>query len=212
MTSDMSETVKTLEDVYARWSKDTFDMMSKGMSMYTRMSKAWMDVTAGASGEKPEDMLKKWAEVFNRAYSDLFQLYTQPFKMFGTGRESGKDAWEEAVIRWQKMFTFIAPGPAPSGAPDFVNFSKDWFEGYSQICQSWLDSLQKMGDACKSPIGESDKPEAAMGDFIAISDRFMNEWSSFVSEQAKSLFALQQSPLYTEKKETKKSKKEGAQE
>ena len=209
MASDMSDNMKPVADFYARWSKDSFDMMSKGMAMYNKMSKSWMDVTEGSSGEKPDDMLKKWTEAFSGSYNDLFEMYTQPFKMFGAGQVPGKEAWEDAFAGWQKMFTAAPAGSVPTAAPaEFVNFSKNWFEGYSKVCQTWLESMQKMGDACKSAIGEGEKPGAAMSDVSEISDRFMKEWSAFVSEQAQSFFALWKSRLPAEKKEPKKTKKE----
>jgi len=209
MASDMSDNMKPVADYYARWSKDSLDMMSKGMAMYNKMSKAWMDVTEGLSREKPDDMLKKWTEAFSGSYNELFEMYTQPFKRFGTGQVPGKEAWEEAFAKWQKTFSAAPAGSAPSAGPEeFVNFSKNWFEGYSKVWQTWLESMQKMGDACKSAVAEGEKPGAAMSDVSEISDRFMKEWSSFVSEQAQSFFALWKSRLPAEKKESKKAKKE----
>jgi len=209
MASDMSDNMKPVADFYARWSKDSFDMMSKGMAMYNKMSKSWMDVTEGSSGEKPDDMLKKWTEAFSGSYNDLFEMYTQPFKMFGAGQVPGKEAWEDAFARWQKMFTAAPAGSVPTAAPDeFVNFSKNWFEGYTKVWQTWLESMQKMGDACKSSMGEGEKPGAAMSEVSEISDRFMKEWSAFVTEQAKSFLSLWKSRLPAEPKEPKKAKKE----
>jgi hypothetical protein len=136
-------------------------------------------------------------------------MYTQPFKKYGAGQAPGKEAWEEAFAKWQKMFTSMPTGSAPTAAPDeFVNFSKNWFEGYAKVWQTWLESVQKMGDACKTAAVEGEKPGAAMSDVSEISDRFMKEWSAFVSEQAQSFFALWKSRLPAEKKEPKKAKKE----
>jgi hypothetical protein len=209
MASAMPDNVKPVADFYARWAKDSFDMMSRGMATYNKMSKAWMDVAEGSSGEKPDDMLKKWAEAFSGSYHDLFGMYTQPFKMSGAGQLPGKEAWEDAFARWQKMYTAAPAGSAPTAAPDeFVNFSKNWFEGYSKVWQNWMESMQKMGDACKSAVVEGEKSGAAMSDVSEISDRFMKEWSAFVSEQAQSFFALWKSRLPAEKKEPKKAKKE----
>ncbi len=209
MASDMSDNVKPVAELYARWSKDSFDMMSKGMAMYNKMSKAWTDVSEGTPREKPDDMLKKWTEAFSGTYNDLFEMYTQPFKMFGAGQVPGKETWEDAFARWQKMFTAAPAGSAPTVATDeFVNFSKNWFEGYSKVWQTWLESMQKMGDACKSGMGEGERPGSAMSDVSEISDRFLKEWSAFVTEQAQSFFALWKSRLPAENKEPKKAKKE----
>lgn len=209
MASDMSDNMKPAADFYTRWSKDSLDMLSKGMTMYNKMSKGWMDVAEGSSGEKPDDMLKKWGDAFSGSYNDLFEMYMQPFKKFGAGQAPGKEAWEEAFAKWQKMFTSMPAGSAPTAAPDeFVNFSKNWFQGYAKVWQTWLESVQKMGDACKTAVGEGEKPGAAMSDVSEISDRFMKEWSAFVSEQAQSFFALWKSRLPSEKKEPKKARKE----
>jgi len=209
MANDASDNMKPMADFYTRWSRDSLDMLSKGMTMYNKMSKAWVDVAEGSSREKPDDILKKWAESFSGAYSDLFEMYTQPFKAFGAGQVPGKETWEDAFAQWQKMFASAPAGASPSAAPDeFVNFSKSWFEGYSKICQSWVESMQKMGDLCKSAAGEGEQPGAAMSGVSEISDRFMKEWSVFVSEQGKSFLSLWRSRLPLEKKEPKKGKKE----
>ncbi len=209
MASEMSEQMKPLADYYAKWSRDSLEMMSKGMAMYNKMSKAWLDVGGESSGEKPDDPLKKWTEAFSGSYNDLFEMYTQPFKMMAPGQVPGKEAWEEAFAKWQKMFTVAPTGEAAgSAAEEFTNFSKGWFEGYSKICQSWVESLQKMGDACKSAVAEGEKPESAMTSFSEISDRFMKEWSAFVTEQAQSFLSIWKSRLPAEKKETKKARKE----
>ena len=181
MASDMSDNMKPVADFYTRWSKDSLDMLSKGMTMYNKMSRGWMDVAEGSSGEKPDDMLKKWGDAFSGSYNDLFEMYMQPFKKFGGGQAPGKEAWEDAFAKWQKMFTSMPAGSAPTAAPEeFVNFSKNWFEGYAKVWQTWLESMQKMSDACKTSVGEAEKPGAAMSDVSEISDRFMKEWSAFV--------------------------------
>jgi hypothetical protein len=210
MASDPTETMKPVMDYYAHWSKDSFDMISKGMSIYNKMSAAWMDVAEGSPKEKADDMLKKWGEAFSGAYNDLFEMYTNPLRMFGTSPAPGKEAWENAFAGWQKMFSAASPGSAPpaAAADDFMNFSKSWFEGYSKIIQSWVDSMQKMGEACKSTLGEGEKPESAMNVCTEISDQFLKDWSAFVSEQGQSFMALWRSRLPAEKKEPKKGKKE----
>lgn len=210
MASEMADPMKPLNDFYAKWSKDSLDMMSKGMTMYNRMSRAWTEVGEGSAAEKPDDMLKKWTEAFSGSYNELFEMYTQPFKMFGMGGQpSGKEAWEDAFAKWQKMFTSMPSGSAPAGGDEFMNFSKNWFEGYSKIWQSWVESMQKMGEACKSAVSEGEKPDTAMGAFTEISDRFMQQWSSFVTEQAQAFFTLWRSRLPAEKKEpARKAKKE----
>jgi len=210
MASEMADQMKPLTDFYAKWSKDSLDMMSKGMAMYNRMSRAWTEVGEGSAAEKPEDMLKKWTEAFSGSYNELFEMYAQPFKMFGMGGQTpGKEAWEEAFAKWQKMFTAMPSGPAPAAGDEFMNFSKNWFEGYSKIWQTWMESMQRMGEACKSAVSEGEKPDAAMGAFTEISDRFMQQWSAFVTEQAQAFFTLWRSRLPSEKKEpAKKAKKE----
>jgi hypothetical protein len=208
MASDVSEKMKPVMDFYARWSKDSFDMISKAMAMYNKMSATWVDVAEGSSKEKTDDPLKKWGEAFGGAYNELFEMYTNPLKMFGTSPAPGKEAWENAFAGWQKMFSATPAGSAPpADAADFMDFSKSWFEGYSKICQSWIASMQKMGEVCKSSMGEGQKPESAMNVCTEISDRFLNEWSTFVSEQGKSFLALWRSRLPLEK-EPKKGKKE----
>ncbi len=210
MASDAPETMKPVMDHYARWSKDSFDMISKGMSMYNKMSAAWIDVAEGSPKEKADDMLKKWGEALSGAYNELFEMYTHPLKMFGTSPAPGKEAWENAFAGWQKMFSSAAVGSAPpaADADNFMNFSKSWFEGYSKIVQSWVGSMQKMGEACKSTLGEGEKPESAMNVCTSISDQFLKDWSAFVSEQGQSFMALWKSRLPVEKQEQKKGKKE----
>lgn len=209
MASEMADQMKPLTDFYAKWSKDSLDMMSKGMTMYNRMSRAWTEVGEGSAAEKPDDMLKKWTEAFSGSYNDLYEMYTQPFKMFGTaGRPAGKEVWEDAFAKWQKMFTAMPTASAPAADDEFMNFSRNWFEGYTKICQSWVESMQKMGEACKSAVAEGEKPDSAMGAFSEISDAFVQQWSSFVTEQAQAFFALWRSRLPVEKKESKKAKKE----
>lgn len=210
MASDVSEKMKPVMDFYARWSKDSFDMISKGMAMYNNISSVWMNAAESSSNEKADDPLKKWGGAFSKAYNELFEMYAHPLKMFGTSTAPGKEAWENAFTGWQKMFspTTAAGSAPPAAAGDFMNFSKSWFEGYSKICQSWIDSMQKMGEVCKSAMGEGEKPESAMNVCTEISDRFLAEWSAFVSEQGKSFLALWKSSLPQEKKEPKKTKKE----
>jgi hypothetical protein len=210
MASDVSETVSPVMDYYAHWSKDSFDMISKAMSMYNKMSAAWMDVAEGSPREKADDMLKKWGEAFSGAYNELFEMYTHPLRMFGTSAAPGKEAWENVFAGWQKMFsaTPAGAGPPAADAGDFMNFSKNWFEGYSKISQSWIDSMQKMGETCKSAMGEGEKSESALNVCTEISDRFLKEWSAFVSEQGQSFMALWKSRLPVEKKEPKRTKRD----
>ena len=209
MASEMADQMKPLTDFYAKWSKDSLEMMTKGMAMYNRMSRAWTEVGEGSSAEKPEDLLKKWTEAFGGSYNDLFEMYTQPFKMFGMGGQApGKEAWEDAFAQWQKMFTAMPSGSAPAAGDEFMQFSKSWFEGYSKVCRAWVDSMQKMGETCRSAMTEGDKPDSAMGSLSEISETFMKEWSSFVTEQAQAFFSLWRSRLPAEKKEPKKPKKE----
>ena len=209
MASEKADRMKPLTDFYAKWSKDSLEMMTKGMAMYNRMSRAWMEVGEGSTADKPDDVLKKWTEAFGGSYNELFEMYTQPLKMFGMGGQvPTKEAWENAFSQWQKMFATMPSGSAPSAGDEFVNFSKSWFEGYSKVCQAWVDSMQRMGEACKSAVAEGDKPESAMGALSEISERFMKEWSSFVTEQAQAFFSLWRSRLPAEKKEPKRAKKE----
>jgi hypothetical protein len=208
MASDVSEKMKPVMDFYARWSKDSFDMISKGMAMYNKMGATWVDVAEGSSKERADDPLKKWGDAFSGAYNELFEMYTNPLKMFGTSPAPGREAWENAFAGWQKMFSSAQSGSTPPAASDdFMNFSKSWFEGYSGICQSWIASMQKMGEVCKSAMGEGEKPESAMNACTEISDRFLQQWSAFVSEQGKSFLALWKSRLPLEQ-EQKKGKKE----
>ena len=209
MAKDVSEAIKPVMDYYVRWSKESFDMISKGMAMYNYISTAWMKTVENPAGEKPEEPLKKWGETFSKAYNELFEMYTQPFKLFGTGSAPGKEVWENAFAGWQKMFSAIPEGAAPLSADDdFMQFSKGWFEGYSKICQSWLNSMQKMGEVCSSAVKQGEKPESAMNACTEMSDRFLSEWSAFVTEQGKSFLALWKSRLPQEKVEPKKAKKE----
>lgn len=205
MAKDVSEAIKPVMDYYVRWSKDSFDMISKGMTMYNYFSAAWMKASEGASDAKAEDPLKKWGEAFGRAYNEFFEIYTQPFKLFGAGSAPGKEAWENAFAGWRKMFTAASEGSVPLSADDdFMKFSKGWFEGYSRICQSWIDSMQKMGEVCQSAMKEGEKPESAMNACTEMSDRFLSQWSAFVTEQGKSFLALWRSHLPQEKAEPKK--------
>ena len=113
MASDVSEKMKPVMDFYARWSKDSFDMISKGMAMYNKMSATWMDVAEGSPKEKADDPLQKWGEAFSGAYNELFEMYTHPLKMFGTSPAPGKEVWENAFAGWQKMFSATPAASAP---------------------------------------------------------------------------------------------------
>ncbi len=209
MAKDVSEAIKPVMDYYVRWSKDSFDMISKGMAMYNNISAAWTKTAEGGSAERAEDPLIHWGEAFSKAYNELFEMYTYPLKMFGAVPAPGKEAWENAFAGWKKMFSTAPEGTAPLAADDdFMNFSKGWFEGYSKICQSWISSMQKMGEVCSSAMKEGQKPESAMETCTEMSDRFLSEWSAFVSEQGKSFIALWKSRLPQEKAEPKKTKKE----
>ncbi len=209
MASDVTETMKPVMDFYARWSKDSFDMISQAMSMYNKMGTAWIDVSEGSPQGRADETQKNWGEAFSGATNELFEMYTQPLKMFGSGPAPGKEAWENAFAGWQKLFSATPAGSAPPAVSgDFLDVSKSWFEGYSRICQSWIASMQKMGEACKSAMGEGEQPASAMSACTAISDQFMKEWSVFVSEQGKSFLALWKSRMPQEPKETRKGKKE----
>lgn len=212
MAKDVSEAIQPVMDYYVRWSKESFDMISKGMAMYGNISSAWMKAAEGHAGEKTEDPLKKWGEAFSKAYNELFEMYTQPLKMLGTGTGSslpGKEAWESAFAGWKKMFAGVPERGTPLAADDdFMKFSKGWFDGYSRICQSWLNSMQKMGEVCSSALKEGEKPESAMNACTEMSDRFLSEWSTFVTEQGKAFLSLWKSSLPKEKEEPKKAKKE----
>ena len=209
MAKDVSEAIKPVMDYYVRWSKDSFDMISKGMAMYNNISATWMKATEGASGGKTDDPLKNWGDAFGKAYNELFEMYTQPFKMFGTGSAPGKETWENAFAGWKKMFSSATEAPAPLAADDeFMNFSRGWFEGYSKICQSWMNSMQNMGEVCTSAMKEGQKPESAMEVCTEMSDRFLSEWTAFVTEQGKSFLALWKARLPQEMMEPKKAKKE----
>ncbi|HNU85200.1 MAG: hypothetical protein QM256_08915 [Pseudomonadota bacterium] len=208
MASEMADQMKPLTEFYAKWSKDALEMMSKGLGMYDKMIRAWTEVGGQAQAEQPEDTIKKWADAFGGSYKDLFEMYTQPFKMFGAAGEiPGKEAWQDAFSKWQKMFTAMPSGSTPTSGDEFMNFSKHWFEGYSKVWQAWMESMQTMGEACKAAVSEGENPDAAMGAFTEISDKFMQQWAAFVTDQAQAFFSLWRSRLPDEKTEPKRPKK-----
>ncbi len=193
-------------DLFARWPKEGFDMMSKGLDMYGTMTKAWMDMAETSGKEKPEEVMKKWSDSFGGIYKGLFEMFTQPFKMYGFPPAFDKAPWEEAFRNWQQSFSSMPIGAIPSfqGIDEFVKFSRGWQESYMKVYTSWMDSLEKMAEAYRSGKEKGEEADKIMKVCLDSTETFVDEWSRFVSGQTRSYFQLWKSLYGKEKAAPKK--------
>jgi hypothetical protein len=193
-------------DLFARWPKEGFDMMSKGLDMYGKMTKAWMDMAETSGKEKPEDIMKKWSDSFGGMYKDLSEMYTQPFKMFGFPPAFDRAPWEEAFKTWQQSFSSMPMGAVPpfQGIDEFVKFSRGWQESYMKVYSSWIDSLEKMAEAYRTGKEKGEEADKIMKVCLDSTEAFVDEWSRFLSGQTRSYFQLWKSLFGKEKAAPKK--------
>ncbi len=194
-------------DFFSRWPKEGFEMMSKGLEMYGKMSKAWMDMAESSSKDKPEEVMKKWSDSFGGIYKDLFDMFTQPFKMFGFPPAFDKAPWEEAFRTWQQSFSSMPVGTIPpmQGIDEFVKFTRGWQESYAKVYTVWLDNLEKMAEAYRSVKEKGEEPDKLMKVCLDSTETFFDEWSKFVSGQTRAYFQLWKSLYGKEKTSTKKA-------
>lgn len=194
-------------DFFARWPKEGFDMMSKGLDMYGKMNKAWMEMAESSSREKPEDMMKKWSDSFGGIHKDLFEMFTQPFKMFGFPPAFDKAPWEEAFRTWQQSFSTMPVGTVPpmQGIDEFVKFTRGWQESYAKVYSAWLDNLEKMAEAYRAVKDRGEEPDKIMKVCLDSTETFMEEWSKFVAGQTRAYFQMWKSLYGKEKAAPKKA-------
>jgi hypothetical protein len=151
MAFSMFDGKEPYADFCARWSRESFGMMSGGLDMFNSMNRAWLEM-----GENP----------------------------------------------------FSAPPTTPDA---FMNFSKGWLEGYTRMYRTWMESVQKIEDTCKSGVRGKDQPEQILKACGEISQQFSNDWLSFVSGQSRSFMNLREACLSAGKTEPAKAKKDFAQ-
>jgi hypothetical protein len=147
------------------------------------------------------------------------------FNMF-----EGKEPYGEFYSRWSKesfgmmsggldMFNRMNrawlemaenPFSAPPTTPDaFLNFSKGWLEGYARMYRTWMESVQKIGETCKYGVREKDQPEHVLKACGEISQKFANDWLSFVSDQSRSFMNLREACSAMDNAEPAKGKANG---
>jgi hypothetical protein len=140
-------------------------------------------------------------------YAEYYSRWSK--ESFGM-MSGGLDMYNRMNRAWLEMAE--NPFSVPPTTPDaFLSFSKGWLEGYSRMYRTWMDSVQKIGETCKSGVREKDQPEQILKACGEISQQFANQWLSFVSEQSRSFMNLREACLPTEKTEPAKGKKDIAQ-
>lgn len=120
----------------------------------------------------------------------------------------GLDTFKQMNRAWLEM------GENPSSAtplsPEaFLNFSKNWLEGYSRMYRTWMESVQTIGEACRAVGRESNPPERILKTCGEVSQRFASEWLSFVSDQSRSFMNLREACFSAGKPDAPKGKRDG---
>lgn len=140
-------------------------------------------------------------------YADVCERWSK--ESFGM-MSGGLDMFNSMNRAWLEMAE--NPFSAPPTTPDaFLDFSKGWLEGYSRMYRTWMESVQKIGETCKSGAREKDQPEQILKACGEISQQFANDWLSFVSGQSRSFMNLREACLSAEKTEPAKEKKDFVQ-
>jgi hypothetical protein len=135
-------------------------------------------------------------------YADFYSRWSK--ESFGM-MSGGLDMFNRMNRAWLEMAE--NPFTAPSTTPDaFLNFSKGWLEGYARMYRTWMESVQKIGETCKSAGGEKDRPDQVLKDCGAISQQFANDWLSFVANQSRSFMNLREACSPAEKPEPRQGK------
>jgi hypothetical protein len=134
-------------------------------------------------------------------YGEFYSRWSK--ESFGM-MSGGLDMFNRMNRAWLEMAE--NPFSAPPATPDaFLNFSKGWLEGYARMYRTWMESVQRIGETCKSGVGKKDQPEQTLKACGEISQQFANQWLSFVSEQSRSFMNLREACSPAEKKEPAKS-------
>jgi hypothetical protein len=140
-------------------------------------------------------------------YTEFYSRWSK--ESFGM-MSGGLDMYNRMNRAWLEMAE--NPFSVPPTTPDaFLSFSKGWLEGYSRMYRTWMDSVQKIGETCKSGVREKDQPEQILKACGEISQQFANQWLSFVSDQSRSFMNLREACSPAEQKEPVKGKKDIAQ-
>jgi hypothetical protein len=138
-------------------------------------------------------------------YGEFYSRWSK--ESFGM-MSGGLDMFNRMNHAWLEMAE--NPFSAPPTTPDaFVNFSKGWLEGYSRMYRTWMESVQKIGETCKYGVREKDQPEQILKACGEISQKFANDWLSFVSDQSRSFMNLREACTPVEKAEPAKGKEDG---
>ena len=202
-------------DFSTQWPKEGFEMMTKGLDMYNKMTKSWMEMMETSNKAKPEEAMKQWTDAFGGIYKDMFEMFSQPFKMFGVSPFPEKMNWEEPFRQWQQMLSSAMPGgavpavPSYQGIDDFVKFSRGWQESYAKVFTSWLDSVEKMAGACRTGMEKGDEPDKVVKACMESTEAFFDEWTKFVTGQTKAFFQLWKTAYAKEKPAAKKGAPKG---
>jgi hypothetical protein len=129
-------------------------------------------------------------------YADFYSRWSK--ESFGM-MSGGLDMFNRMNRAWLEMAE--NPISVPSTTPDaFLNFSKGWLEGYTRMYRTWMESVQKIGDTCRSGDRGKDQPEHVLKACGEISQQFANDWLSFVSDQSRSFMNLREACSPAEKR------------
>jgi hypothetical protein len=137
-------------------------------------------------------------------YSEFYSRWSK--ESFGM-MSGGLDMFNRMNRAWLEMAEnpFSAPPTTPEA---FLSFSKGWLEGYARMYRTWMESVQRIGETCRSGVGEKDRPDQTLKACGEISQQFANDWLSFVSDQSR-LFMNLREACSAEKTEPSKGGKDG---
>ena len=140
-------------------------------------------------------------------FADYFSKWSkESFSMMS----GGLDTFKQMNSAWLEIGE--NPASATPLTPDaFLNFSKSWIEGYSRMYRTWMESVQSIGEACKTGSRENGSPERVLKTCGEISQRFASEWLSFVSDQSRSFMDLREACFSGGKPGSPTGKKDGGQ-
>ncbi|HPL63987.1 MAG: hypothetical protein PHG91_06915 [Syntrophales bacterium] len=195
-------------DSFFKFPKESFELVTGGFEMYNRMMKSWMDYIEMSSSGETADMSKNWMENYRNLSADILSSYSKPFQTLGIKGMEGKNPWEDLIKAWRKSLEGSPAGlfPAESGMDELVRISKSWQENYTKVFNSWLTLFEKTADAYKSGKERGEDPEQVWKSCLKTSEDFLEAWTAFVAEQAKTFFQWQ--ALSGEKGDTPAPKKE----
>jgi len=183
-------------DSFLKFPKESFELVTGGFEMYNRMMKSWMDYIEMSSKGETAGLSKDWMESYRNISAEILSSYSKPFQALGIKGMEGKNPWEEVIKVWRQSLGGAPAGlfSSEAGMDELVRISRNWQENYTKVFNSWLALFEKTAEAYKAGKERGEDPEKIWKSCLKTSEEFLEAWTAFMAEQAKTFFQWRSLP------------------